>query len=94
MFQYSIVAEVVLLRGLNAEGPLRSHATHRLKYVEGANILELRQTDVQGTEGTWQQKRPITVAMYDSLSAFSILSASLDDFVIKSLDTVLHLSSQ
>lgn len=41
MFQYSIVAEVVLLRGLNAEGPLRSHATHRLKYVEGADVLEL-----------------------------------------------------
>lgn len=41
MFQYSVVAEVVLLRGLNAEGPLRSHATHRLKYVEGADILEL-----------------------------------------------------
>lgn len=57
VFQNGIVAEVVLVRSLNAEGPLSSHASHRLAHVERAHVLNLGQTDVQRTEGTWQFKK-------------------------------------
>lgn len=39
VLQNGVVAEVVLVRGLNAEGPLRSHAAHRLADVERAHVL-------------------------------------------------------
>lgn len=34
VLQNGIVAEVVLIRGLNAEGPLCSHAPHRLTHIK------------------------------------------------------------
>lgn len=74
VFQYSIVAEVVLLRRLNAEGPLRSHATHCLKHVEGAHVLELGQTDVQGAEGTCREQGQVRLApVSDLLKLFELL---------------------
>lgn len=51
VLQDGVVAEVVLVRGLDAEGPLRSHAPHRLAHVQGAHVLQLGQTDVQSAEG-------------------------------------------
>lgn len=57
VLQNSVVAKVVLVRSLDTEGPLRSHASHRLAHVQRAHVLELRQTDVQGTEGTWKKKK-------------------------------------
>lgn len=50
VLQNGVVAEVVLVRGLNAEGPLRSHAPHRLEDAEQADVLQLGQADVQGAE--------------------------------------------
>lgn len=41
------VAEIVLLRCLDAEGTLRSHPADRLTDVEGPDVLQLGQTDVQ-----------------------------------------------
>lgn len=51
VLQDGVVAEVVLVRGLDAEGPLRSHAPHCLAHVQGAHVLQLGQTDVQRAEG-------------------------------------------
>ena len=62
VLQNGIVAEVVLVRSLNAEGPLRPHAPHRLTHVKRADVLQLGQTDVQGTEGTCQQQGLVRVS--------------------------------
>lgn len=56
VLQYGVVAEVVLVRGLDAEGSLCPHAPHRLANIQRAHVLELRQTDVQGTEGTCERQ--------------------------------------
>lgn len=45
--QDRLVAEVVLLGGLDAEGPLGPHAGHRLEHIESAELLQLGQADVQ-----------------------------------------------
>lgn len=45
--QDGLVAEVVLLGRLDAEGPLRPHARHRLEHIKGAELLQLCQADVQ-----------------------------------------------
>ncbi|KAK6319755.1 hypothetical protein J4Q44_G00088620 [Coregonus suidteri] len=50
MLQDGVVAEVVLVGGLDREGPLRSHPPHRLTHVECPHVLQLGQTNVQGTE--------------------------------------------
>ena len=54
VFQDGVVAEEVLVWGLDAEGPLAPHAAHRLPHVERADVLQLGQADVQGTERTWR----------------------------------------
>lgn len=46
------VAEVILLRGLDAEGALGPHAQHSLVDVQSAHVLQLGQADIQRTEGT------------------------------------------
>ena len=45
--QDCLVAEIVLLRGLDAEGPLGPHAGHCLEHIKGAKLLQLCQADVQ-----------------------------------------------
>lgn len=45
--QDCLVAKIVLLRGLDAEGPLGPHAGHSLEHIKGAKLLQLRQADVQ-----------------------------------------------
>lgn len=45
--QDCLVAKIVLLRGLDAEGPLGPHAGHRLEHIKGAKFLQLCQADVQ-----------------------------------------------
>ena len=45
--QDCLVAEIVLLRGLDAEGPLGPHTGHCLEHVKGAKLLQLCQADVQ-----------------------------------------------
>lgn len=62
MLQDGIVAEVVLVRGLDAESPLSSHASHRLAHVERPHILDLGQTDVQRTEGSCTGVKARTVS--------------------------------
>lgn len=52
VLQHCAVAEVILLRGLDAEGALRPHALHRLLDVQRAHVLQLRQADVQSAQGT------------------------------------------
>lgn len=53
MLKDGVVAEVVLVWGLDAEGPLSSHASHRLAHVERPHVLDLGQTDVQRTKGSY-----------------------------------------
>lgn len=61
VLQDGVVAEVVLVRGLDAEGPLSSHASHRLAHVECPHVLDLGQTDVQRTKGSCRGVRTRTV---------------------------------
>lgn len=61
VLQDGVVAEVVLVRGLDAEGPLSSHAPHRLAHVERPHVLDLGQTDVQRTKGSCRRVRTRTV---------------------------------
>lgn len=61
MLQDGVVAEVVLVRSLDAEGPLSSHASHRLAHVERPDVLDLGQTDVQRTKGSCTGVRRRTV---------------------------------
>lgn len=37
--QDCLVAKIVLLWGLDAEGPLGPHAGHRLEHIKGAELL-------------------------------------------------------
>lgn len=46
-FQNGLVAKVVLLGGLDTEGPLCPHARHCLEHIKGAKLLQLCQADVQ-----------------------------------------------
>lgn len=57
MLQDGVVAEVVLVGGLDREGPLCSHPPHCLTHIECPHVLQLGQTNVQGTEGTWGEER-------------------------------------
>lgn len=52
VLQDGSVAEIILFRGLDAEGTLRSHAPHRLAHVQRPDVLQLGQTDVQCTKCT------------------------------------------
>lgn len=61
VLQDGIVAEVVLVRGLDAEGPLSSHASHRLAHIERSHVLDLGQTDVQRTKGSCTGVRTRTI---------------------------------
>lgn len=45
--QDCLVAKVVLLRGLDAEGPLGPHAGYCLEHIKGTKLLQLCQADVQ-----------------------------------------------
>lgn len=45
--QDRLIAEVVLLGGLDAEGPLGPHAGYCLEHIKGAELLQLGQADVQ-----------------------------------------------
>lgn len=45
--QDCLVAKIVLLRGLNTEGPLGPHAGHRLEHIKGTELLQLCQADIQ-----------------------------------------------
>lgn len=63
VLQNGVVAEVVLVRGLNAEGPLSSHASHCLAHVERPHVLDLGQTDVQCTKGSCRGVRKRTMRL-------------------------------
>lgn len=52
MLQDGVVAEVVLVWSLDAEGPLGSHASHSLAHVERPHVLDLGETDVERTKSS------------------------------------------
>ena len=54
MLQNGVVAEEVLVWSLDTEGSLCPHETDSLPHIQSAQVLQLGQTNVQGTECTWK----------------------------------------